>query len=92
MTDLDAEVLRFQVDSLRAALAKVLDTREKEAKAWFTYENAKKNFSGRGALEGRRHLAMMQASSNAEREARLLLATLKTPNASLTGPQRPAQE
>lgn len=80
-TDLDADVLACQVDSLRAALIKVLDTREKEAKAYFSFENAKDNFSDRGAVEGKRHLAAMTAASNAEKEARLLLATLKRPNA-----------
>ncbi len=48
MTELPADVLRCQVDSLRDALLKVLDTREKDAEA-----------------------------SDAEKEARLLLATLK---------------
>lgn len=76
----DMQVLACQVDSLRAALLKVLDTREKEAKAWFAYETARDNFTGGAALESRRHLAMMQAASSAEKEARLLLATLKTPN------------
>ena len=42
-----------------------MNKRETEAKAWFSYENAKANFSGRGAVEGRRHLAAMTAASNA---------------------------
>lgn len=88
----DMQVLACQVDSLRAALLKVLDTREQEAKAWFAYETAHDNFTGGAALESRRHLAMMQAASSAEKEARLLLATLKTPNAELSGPQRPARK
>lgn len=79
-TELHADVLRAQVDSLRAALLKVLDTRDKEAMAWFALETARDNYSGGAALESRRHLACMTASRNAEREARLLLATLKTPN------------
>ena len=74
------QVLAHQVTSLRAALLNVLDARDKEAKAWFSYENARNNFSGRGAVESKRHLAAMTAASNAEKEARLLLATLKTPN------------
>ena len=78
--ELPAEVLRCQVDSLRAALTKVLDTREQEAKAWFSSDNAKNNFSDRGVKEERRHLAAMIAASNAEKEARLLLATMKRPN------------
>lgn len=76
----EVQVLACQVDSLRAALVKVLDTREKEAKAWFAYETARDNYTGGAALESRRHLEMMQAASTAEKEARLLLATLKTPN------------
>ena len=70
-------VLLCQVDSLRDALLKVLDTREAEAKAWFSSNNAKDNFSDRGVKEERLHLAAMTAASNAEKEARLLLATLK---------------
>lgn len=79
------DVVACQVNSLRDALVKVLDTREKEAKAWFAYETARDNYTGGAALESRRHLEMMQAASTAEKEARLLLATLKTPNAKLTG-------
>lgn len=76
----DWQVLAHQVDSLRAALLKVLDTREKEAGAYFAYHTALDNFSGGAARESRQHLAAMKAASNAEKEARLLLATLKTPN------------
>ena len=86
----EAEVLACQVNSLRDALVKVLDTREKEANAWFAYETARDNFTGGAALERRRHLAMMQATGRAEKEARLLLATLKTPNADLSGRTRSA--
>jgi len=77
----DADVLACQVGSLRAALAKVLDAREREAKAFFAWQTAYENFSGGARLEGRQHLAAMTAASTAEKEARLLLATLKTPNA-----------
>lgn len=80
MSELPADVLRCQVDSLRGALLKVLDAREKEARAWMAYQNAADNYHGRGASESKRHLAAMTAASNAEKEARLLLATLKTPN------------
>ena len=80
MNELPAEVLRCQVDSLRDALVKVIDTREAEAKAWFAWHNAQENFSCRGVKEERAHLAAMTAASNAEKEARLLLATLKRPN------------
>ncbi len=74
-------VIQAQRDSLRAALLKVLDTREKEAKALFAWQTAHENFSGGARLESRQHLAAMTAASNAEKEARLLLATLKTHNA-----------
>lgn len=76
----DVEVLVCQVESLRAALLKVLDTRTKEAKAWRSYEVAADNYSGGHMAEAARHLAAMTAASAAEKEARLLLATLKTPN------------
>ncbi len=69
-----------EVDSLRDALLKVLDTREKEAKAWFASQNAKENLSDRGVKEERLHLAAMTTARNAEKEARLLLATLKRSN------------
>ena len=85
MTELPAEVLRCQVDSLRDALLKVLETREREAKAWLASHTAKENFSDRGVNEEREHLAAMNAASDAERQARLLLATLKAPN----GPVEP---
>jgi hypothetical protein len=80
MSNIDDEVLRCQVDSLRAALLKVLDTREKEAKAHFAYQTALDNYSGGAGRESRQHMAAMTAASNAEKEARLLLATLKPPN------------
>lgn len=80
MNELDAEALRCQVDSLRDALLKVLDTRDKEAKAHFAYQTASDNYTCGAARESRQHLAAMTAASNAEKEARLLLATLKTPN------------
>lgn len=82
-TELDAEVLRCQVDSLRAALVKVLDTREKEAKAFSAWRTAYENFTGGARLEGHQHMSAMQAASSAEKEARLLLATLKLPNRQL---------
>lgn len=76
MNELPAEVLRCQVDSLRDALVKVLDTREKEAKAWFASHNAKESASDRGVREEREHLAAINDMRNAEKEARLLLITL----------------
>ncbi len=85
MSELPAKVLRCQVDSLRAALLKVLDTREKEAKAMFAWRTAVDNFSDGSMRECNAHGRAMNAASNAEKEARLLLATLKTPNAGVTG-------
>lgn len=80
-TDLDADVLRCQVDSLRDALLKVLDTRDAEAKAHFTYQTALDNYGPEGrAREATNHMRAMTAASSAEREAHLLLATLKRPN------------
>ena len=86
----DWQVLAHQVNGLRAALLKVLDTREKEAKAHFAFQTASDNYASGASREGRQHLAAMTAASNAEKEARLLLATLKTPNASLSGGRRPS--
>lgn len=79
----EIQVLRAQCDSLRAALVRVLDTREIEAKAWATYETARSNFSGGAALESRRHLSAMNAASTAEREARTLLVSLKATHAGI---------
>lgn len=80
-TELDADVLRCQVDSLRNALLKVLNTREKEAAATMSYQVALDNYGPEGrAREATNQMRAMQAASTAEREARLLLATLKTPN------------
>lgn len=76
----DWQVLACQVASLRAALVKVLDTHEKEAGAYLTYQTALDNYSPEGrAREATNHMRAMQAASAAEREARVLLATLKTP-------------
>lgn len=81
---LDADVLASQVDSLRAALVKVLDTSEKEAKAHFAFKTASENYTNGAAREVRQHMAAMTAASNAEKEARLLLLTLKTPKVNPT--------
>ena len=70
-------VLQAQRDSLRAALLKVLDTREKEAKAHFAFQTASDNYSSGASREGKQHMAAMTAASNAEKEARLLLLTLR---------------
>jgi hypothetical protein len=74
---MDAVVLKMQRDSLRDALVKVLDTREKEAKALFAYQTASDNYTFGAARENRQHLAAMTAASNAERDARVLLLTLR---------------
>tara|TARA_R110000823_G_scaffold225669_3_gene353430 strand:- start:2938 stop:3165 length:228 start_codon:yes stop_codon:yes gene_type:complete len=74
---MDAVVLKMQRDSLRDALAKVLDARNKEAKACMSYQNARENFSGGAALERKAHERAMVAASDAEREARVLLLTLR---------------
>ncbi len=81
---LDVPVLKAQVESLQAALQRVLDAREKEAKAHFAFQTASDNYASGAAREGRQHMAAMTAASNAEKDARLLLATLKTPNAERT--------
>lgn len=64
-----------QRDSLRAALVKVLDTRNREAKAAMSYQTARENFSD-SADERKANERAMLAASDAEREARVLL-TLK---------------
>ena len=71
MNELPAEILRCQVDSLRDALVKVLDTRKAESLAWLASHNAKESTSDRGAHEEREHLAALDEMLNAEREARL---------------------
>lgn len=71
----DAEALRLQRDQLAAALRKVLDARELEARTAFAYANASANFSHARA-ESKAHTSAMVAASAAEKEARLLLATL----------------
>ncbi len=73
---LDALVLKMQRDSLRDALAKVLDTHDRYAKATMSYQNALENFSD-SSDERKAHERAMLAASNAEREARVLLLTLK---------------
>lgn len=77
-TTLDADVLLIQRDSLRDALTKLLDTREREAKAYLSYQVAIDNFGFDGnPKEAQIHLEAMNAASKAEREARALLLTLK---------------
>lgn len=69
-------VLVAQVDGLRAALVKVLNTRNREAAATMSYQNARENFSD-SSDERKAHERAMLAASDAEREARVLLLTLR---------------
>jgi hypothetical protein len=76
MNDRELQVITAQRDSLRDALKKVLDTRNQEAKASMSYQNARENFSSYGH-ERKAHERAMFAASDAEREARVLLLTLR---------------
>lgn len=69
-------VLAAQVNALRDALKKVLDAGEREAAATMSWQNARENFSDSNH-ERKAHERAMLAASDAEREARVLLATLK---------------
>ena len=74
----DWQVLTAQRDALRAALVKVLDSREAEAKAYRSYQVAFDNYgASHSHREGMRHTDTMVEASNAEREARVLLLTLR---------------
>jgi len=75
-TQLDADVLLAQRNSLRDALCKVLDATNAEAKARMSWQNARENFSSNG-YEAKQHERAMLAASRAESEARALLMTLK---------------
>lgn len=72
----DAAVWKCQVDSLKDALLKVLDTRNKEAKAAMSYQVARENFSD-SSDERKAHERAIFAAGDAETEARTLLLTLK---------------
>lgn len=74
---MDSVVLKMQRDDLRAALQKVLDAHDNEAKARMSWQNARENFSSDG-YEAKQHERAMLAASQAEREARVLLLTLRT--------------
>lgn len=69
-------VLAEQVRALWHALAKVLDAGNREAAATMSWQTARDNFSSDGH-ERREHERAMLAASEAEREAHVLLATLK---------------
>lgn len=73
---MDAVVLKMQRDSLRDALRKVLDAGDAEAKALASWQNARENFSS-DDYEAKSHERAMLAASQAEREARVLLLTLR---------------
>lgn len=73
---MDAVVLKLQRDSLRDALRKVLDAGDRYAKATMSYQNACENFSD-STEERKAHERAMLAASDAEREARALLLTLR---------------
>jgi len=74
----DWQVLTAQRDALRAALMKVLVSREAEAKAYGSYQVALDNYgASHSHREGMRHTDTMVEASNAEREARVLLLTLR---------------
>ena len=75
-TGLDAVVLKIQRDSLRDALVKVLNTHELEARTCMSYENAWENYINSDPERKAYELAML-AASDAEREARVLLLTMK---------------
>ena len=78
MTDsgLDATVLKIQRDNLRDALVKVLDVHKLVARTCMSYENANENYSNSDPERKAHELAML-AASDAEREARVLLLTMK---------------
>ena len=75
-TQLDADVLLAQRNSLRDALSKVLDATNAEAKARMSWQNARENFSS-SSYEAKQHERAMLAASRAESEARALLMTLR---------------
>jgi uncharacterized coiled-coil DUF342 family protein len=87
----EVEALRVGRDSLRDSLIKaletlrrVLDTRNKEADAIVSYQVARENFSDSTAERKVQERAML-AASEAEREARALLLTLRTDAARAAG-------
>lgn len=73
---MDTVVLKIQRDSLRDALRKVLDAGNAEAKARMSWQTARENFSSDG-YEAKQHERAMLAASEAEREARFLLLSLR---------------
>jgi hypothetical protein len=76
MADPNYEVALHQIDALRDALVRVLDTHEKEAKAAESMRVAQENYSDGGRRERAAYLRAMNAASVAEKQARTLLVTL----------------
>jgi hypothetical protein len=72
----DRVVMVAQVNALQAALVKVLEKGNREAAAAMSYQNARENFSD-SSDERKAHERAMLAASDAEREARVLLLTLR---------------
>ena len=73
---MDNVVLKMQRDHLRDALQKVLDTHSREARATMSYQNARENFSD-SSDERKAYERAMLAAIDAERDARVLLLTLR---------------
>ena len=73
---MDTVVLKMQRDSLRDALRKVLDAGDRYAKATMSYQNARENFSD-SSDQRTAHERAMLAASEAVRDARVLLLTLR---------------
>ena len=71
-------ILAVEADraALLELLRKVLDTREREAKAFLSWHNASENFSD-SAAENKDHERAMVAASNAESEAREAIARVE---------------
>lgn len=72
----ELEVLMAQRNAISSALQKVLDAHSREAKATLSYRNARENFSDSSSERKAQECAML-AASDAEREARVLLLTLR---------------
>lgn len=72
----ELQVYALQRANLRDALVKVLDARNREAKAGMSYRNACESFTS-SAMELRQYERAMLAASAAEQEARTLLLTLR---------------
>ena len=85
----EVKVVTIQRDSLYDALHALVKTREAEAQAYLSLQNASENFSS-SAPERRRYERACTDSSNAEREARVLLLTMKKTSLTIK-PTKPAK-